>query len=93
MLKHYIVGNGHIYSFDDVHMEFGELCGTCTSYPNKGKFAWLDSNGFQFETGPHIKARPMDEPVVVDNSYAMWGGELRDKLPHGARYYQRGKRW
>lgn len=28
-----------------------------------------------------------------DNSYTMWGGELRDKLPHGARYYQRGGRW
>jgi hypothetical protein len=27
-------------------------------------------------------------PTVSNNSYTMWGGELRDKLPHGARYYQ-----
>lgn len=87
MRKHYAVRNGGVYSFDDVHMECGVLCGICTTHPNEGKLAWLDTNGFQFEGSHYIQARPIDN-VRCDNSYTMWGGQLRDRLPHGARYYR-----
>ena len=91
MRKSYSV-DGRVYDFTDVHMECGMLYGCCTTSPYRDKWAWLDPYGFQIERQRRIQATEVT-PTVVDNSYAMWGGELRDKLPHGARYYQRGKRW
>lgn len=87
MDKRYSV-NGKIYIFTDVHAECGELCGECITAPYFGKVAWLYSDGFQFSGRRRVDAREITERTVTDNSYTMWGGQLRDKLPHGARYYQ-----
>lgn len=90
MRKSYSV-DGKVYDFTDVRMECGSLCGICTTGPYRGKWAWLDSHGFQIERQRRIQAVEV-KPTVTDNSYTMWGGQLRDKLPNGARYYQRGRR-
>ena len=91
MKKQYLL-NGTIYNFVNVYKECGMLYGMCITFPHCGKWAWLDSNGFQFEGRRRVAAEELADSPRIDNSYTMWGGELRDKLPHGARYYQRG-RW
>ena len=90
MNKSYSV-NGVVYDFTDVHMECGMLYGRCTTSPHRGKWAWLDLCGIQFEGVGNRRMQATEvvhRPTICDNSYTMWGGELRDKLPHGARYYQ-----
>lgn len=89
MRKTYSV-NGVVYDFTDVHMECGMLYGMCITSPYYGQYAWLDPNGFQICGKRRIQAVEVKPQVRVDNSYTMWGGELRDKLPHGARYYRKG---
>jgi hypothetical protein len=75
-------------------MECGMLYGQCITGPYRGQYAWLDPEGFQICGKRRVQAEVLrpQEPTPVDNSYTMWGGELRDRLPHGARYYQRGRR-
>ena len=92
MKKSYSI-NGVVYGFTDVRIECGMLIGECTTRPHWGQLAWLDPSGVQFWGERRVEAREVVAPTMTDNSYTMWGGELRDKLPHGARYYQRGKRW
>ena len=90
MRKSYFV-DGRVYDFTDVHMECGMLYGRCTTSPYRDKWAWLDHHGFQIERQRRVQAVEVI-PTVCDNSYTMWSGELRDKLPRGTRYYQRGRR-
>ena len=85
--------NGKVYDFTDVRMECGMLYGMCVTMPYYGEMAWLDPNGFQICGKRRVEASEVKPHVHTDNSYTMWGGELRDTLPHGARYYQRGRRW
>ena len=85
--------NGVIYNFTDVTKECGMLVGECTTRPHWGQLAWLDPNGVQFFGESRVEAVEVVEKPTTDSSYYFWGGELRDKLPHGARYYQRGRRW
>jgi hypothetical protein len=91
MQKSYSV-NGVVYNFTNVHEECGMLVGECTTRPHWGQLAWLDDHGVQFFGESRVEAQEVIESTLVDNSYTMWGGQLRDKLPHGARYYQRGRR-
>lgn len=91
MKKSYSV-NGVVYNFTDVHCENGVFVGECITQPHYGKLAWLDDKGIQFFYEPRIEAVEI-VTHQTDGTYRMWGGELRDKLPHGARYYMRGKRW
>ena len=86
--------NGTEYEFTDVHIECGILCGRCITGYHFGEYAWLDNDSFQiWGTKQWVQAVEIIPKTNVDNTYIMWGGELRDRLPHGARYYQRGKRW
>lgn len=62
--------------------------GKCT---RTGKEAWLDECGFQFDGAKRIPAQLVNN-YQTDSSLRLWGGELRDKLPHGARYYMNGRR-
>lgn len=80
--------NGKVYDFTDVHMECGMLYGKCVTMPYYGEMAWLDSSGFQICGKRRVMASEVRPQVHTDNSYTMWGGELRDTLPHGSRYYQ-----
>lgn len=89
MKKSYSV-NGVVYDFTDVHEECGMLNGMCLTPPYYGNRAWLDSHSFQLEGYRRVEAREVVEPSRVDNSYTVWGGELRDRLPRGARYYRKG---
>ena len=91
MKKSYSI-NGVVYDFTDIHFECGMFVGECTTQPHYGKLAWLDNNGFQFFYESRVEAKLISEPPTTDSSYYIWGKELRDKLPHGARYYQRGRR-
>jgi hypothetical protein len=93
MRKSYSV-NGVVYNFTNVRMVSGMLYGKCITAPYHNEHAWLDSTGFQICGKRRVQAvecAPVTTPC--DNSYTMWGGQLRDKLPHGARYYQMGRRW
>ena len=70
---------------------------------HKDSYVELYASGFYIgQMGRFSVAKVYRDGTVVmtkrdypqcDNSYHMWGGELRDRLPRGARYYQRGKRW
>ena len=43
-----------------------------------------------------IEARPTahsSETPTIPYGYQMWGGQLRDALPHGRRWYMNGGRW
>lgn len=91
MRKSYSV-DGKVYDFTDVREECGMLNGMCTTSLYYGQRAWLDPHGFQIEGYRRVEAVEIKPIKKVDNSYTMWGGELRDRLPHGARYYKRG-RW
>lgn len=91
MQKSYSV-NGVRCDFTNVHEECGMLVGECTTRPHWGQLAWLDPNGVQF-FGEHRVEAVEIRAFQTDGTYTMWGGELRDKLSHGARYYMRGKRW
>lgn len=31
--------------------------------------------------------------TAIPYGYTMWGGQLRDNLPHGRRWYMNGGRW
>lgn len=90
MKKSYSI-NGVVYNFDNVHMECGVLTGECTTRPHWGQLAWLDPNGVQFFGESRVEAVEIIPQPTTDSSYHFWGKELRDKLPHGARYY-RGRR-
>ena len=49
--------NGVIYEFTNVRMECGVLYGMCTNPFFYGMMAWLDKDGFQFESShKHIDA-------------------------------------
>ena len=87
MKKHYFA-NGKTYTFDIIYTEETK-CGTVQLgvCRENGKTAWLDSRGIQFEGGRRFEATEMCAEPRVPYGYQMWGGELRDVLPHGARYY------
>lgn len=43
-----------------------------------------------------IEAKPTarsSESTTIPYGYQMWGGQLRDVLPHGRRWYMNGGRW
>lgn len=72
--------------------------GKCIDGKNSciGEEAWLDPNGFQFDGKRRVSAKKIVQGATcsacsdhVPYGYAVWGGQLRDKLPHGARYYMR----
>ena len=90
MRKSYSI-NGVVYNFIDVHEECGMLIGKCITKPHYGQFAWLDSDGVQFFCENRVYAVEV-APSNTDCTYMLWGGQLRDRLPHGMRYYMTGRR-
>lgn len=87
--------NDTVYHFKNIISENGRLWGVCESEPYRGCGAWLDSNGFQFEYHKRVEARQIDPPTrsAVPYGYTLWGGQLRDTLPHGRRWYMNGGHW
>lgn len=92
MVKRYKI-DGKIYTFDVVEscdtLKGVMLIATCRE---NGKGAWLDPHGVQFMGERRIEA---DEVLnhVLPYGYSIWGGQIRDSLPHGRRYYMNGRRW
>lgn len=74
--------NGKTYDFVVVHMECGMLYGECTTVPHRGKFAWLDPNGFQFERERRVEATEVqyhEQPcLIVPPGCHYWGGQIRN---------------
>ena len=61
-----------------------------------GRGAWLDANGIQFCGDKRVDAIPITNPSNsngIGYGYTMWGGQIRDALPHGRRWYMNGGRW
>jgi hypothetical protein len=88
MVKKY-VANDKTYTFD---VEYTEVTWRGTVWLGKcrenGKDAWIDSHGIQFVGECRFAAKQVDMP---DSNFPygriMWGGELRNARPRGARYY------
>lgn len=85
MMQYY--ARGKTYTFNVINAEntrCGIVCyGKCRE---NGKMAWLDANGIQFDGEKRFEARKLAE-TRIPVGCQMWGGEIRDALPHGARYY------
>lgn len=81
--------NNNRYTFDITYEELtrcGRMWfGVCRA---NNKEAWLDEHGVQF-IGEHRQEATKVEVTAntLPNGYALWGGQPRDALPHGARYY------
>ena len=73
--------NGKTYDFVDVHMGCGMLYGECTTTPHRGKFAWLDPNGFQFCFERRVEAEEIthdEQPMFIPHGCHYWGGQIRN---------------
>lgn len=80
MKKSYYL-DGKTYDFTDVHMEAGMLYGRCTTIPYRGKRAWLDPHGFQFEQKRRVEAQEVpyrEHSLIVPPGCHYWGGEIRN---------------
>lgn len=95
-MKKYLV-NGATCTFDSMYevmtMKGKMWLATCRE---NGKEAWIDEqNGVQFIGERRVEAKEVlgcNQQVLgcnqqVPYGYSLWGGELRDNLPHGRRYY------
>ena len=83
--------NGKTYTFDIISAEntrYGTIL--WSKCRENGKMAWLDANGIRFEGEGRFEARKLAESCLPAG-YRIWGGQIRDALPHGARYYMRGR--
>lgn len=89
MMQYY--ANGKTYTFDVINAE-NTRCGTMwwSKCRENGKMAWLDANGIQFEGEKRFEARKLAE-TRISPGCQIWGGEIRDALPHGARHYMKGR--
>ena len=85
--------NGVIYRFSNIEHLNGYDYGVCTTPPHIGRGAWLDDKGFQLEGSSAVIAKKITEAPTIPYGYQMWGGQLRDALPHGRRWYMNGGRW
>ena len=85
--------NGTIYEFSNIEHLNGYDYGVCITPPYYGRGAWLDDKGFQLEGSSAVIAKKMPEEPVIPYGYTLWGGQLRDALPHGRRWYMNGGRW
>lgn len=91
-MKKYLV-NGATYTFDSLGKDYEVMTvkgkmwlATCRE---NGKEAWIDEqNGVQFIGERRVEAKEvLGCNQQVPYGYSLWGGELRDNLPHGRRYY------
>lgn len=93
-----ICGNNRIYTFTVIGESFNgrygkTLVGKCRE---TGETAYLDDNGVRFRGCDRIIASIIPNPSQqnqIPYGYGIWGGQLRDRLPHGRRYYMNGRRW
>lgn len=90
-------GSGRVCTFDvskeSYNGRYGRTyIGKCRA---SGKYAYLDDNGVRFDGARRVLAS------IVPNArnqgqlpygYGIWGGQIRDMLPHGRRYYMNGGR-
>ena len=88
MKKYYASGKTYTFDVMEAHeTRIGTVCyGKCRE---NGRMAWFDGKGIQFVGEERFEAHKLEEthfPVGCQ----MWGGEIRDALPHGARYYMKG---
>ena len=86
-IKKYRV-NGQVLTFEVEDFDHIILFAGCKEnkrdafiYPERNLMEWIDDNSQQLI--------PIEE--IKDNNlpygYNIWGGEVRDLLPHGARHY------
>ena len=94
--RSYMVGE-KVYVFDiieDVNTLRGKMyLGECRS---NGRTAWLDESGFQFMGQRRVPAKLItnqSQSNPLGYGYTIWGGQIRDTLPHGRRWYMNGGRW
>lgn len=89
MMKKYYA-NGKTYTFDVMEANETRLgtvwYGKCRE---NGRYAWLDGKGIQFVGENRFEATKLEE-TQLPVGCKIWGGEIRDALPHGARYYMKG---
>lgn len=85
--------NGSVYTFEtkgedyEIETKYGHMwLATCLE---NGREAWLDSHGIQFIGESRFEAEEFFLDNCVPYGFTVWGGELRDSLPHGARYYMK----
>lgn len=88
-MKKKYYAQGKIYTFD-IDLSIETYCdavmeGICRE---NGKTAWLDANGIQFIGEHRFEAKELAE-TTMPFGCKMWGGQIRDALPHGTRYYLR----
>jgi hypothetical protein len=90
MIKKYRTKRGNIFTFN-VNPDGTGMC-----KENKLRVSRFYDHGFQFCNGSFIEAEEL--PITEQKAdpmlygYTMWGGELRDALPNGRRYYMNGRR-
>lgn len=89
-VKYYQTVNGDCFSFD-VLGEYPTAFGVMyySKCRENGRFAWLDNGGIQFKGSRRFEAVEIvnHDSVRLPYGYMIWGGEMRDKLPNGARFY------
>lgn len=85
MTKYY--ANGKTYTFD-VSEAYETRCGIVCygKCRENGKFAWIDGKGIQFVGEERFEAHKLEESHMSIGCQ-MWGGQIRNALPHGARHY------
>lgn len=89
-VKYYQMANGDCFSFE-ILSEHQTVKGIMyyAKCRENGHFTWLDNSGIQFEGSRRFEAAEVvnHDSVRLPYGYMIWGGEMRDKLPHGARFY------
>lgn len=87
--KYYTNTSEKIYTFDVLETHETRIgtvwWGKCQE---NNRYAWLDENGIQFVGEDRFEAIKLEE-AHIPVGCQVWGGEIRDALPHGARYYMR----
>ena len=92
-VKYYQTENGDCFSFEiiDSYQTVNGIMYYSKCREN-GRFAWLDNNsGIQFEGNKRFEAVEIvnHDSIRLPYGYTIWGGEVRDRLPNGARFYLR----
>lgn len=89
-VKYYQTADGNCFSFD-ILGEYQTVNGIMyySKCRENGRFTWLDNGGIQFEGGRRFEAVEIanHDSIRLPYGYMLWGGEMRDSLPNGARFY------
>ena len=82
--------NGTTYTFE-ITETYDTRCGVIAygKCRENGKSAWIDNKGIQFVGEERFEAHKLEE-THFPAGCQMWGGEIRDALPNGSRFYFNG---